>query len=504
MRVVIRCDASIQIGSGHVVRCLTLANVLREKGADVTFICREHPGHLLGIIESSNYKTARLPPPTPSIEGELAHAQWLGATQAQDLAQTAGALKSLDRIDWLIVDHYALDAHWETPMRVFTRHIMVIDDLADRKHDCDVLLDQNLCHDTAGRYDGLVPEFCKKLLGPEYALLRPEFKAARGNLRARADIKRIFVFFGGTDAENATVKALLAIQKLDKPGIAIDVVVGATNPHQDEVSSLAAALPDAKLHRQVDNIAQLMAESDLAIGAGGGTMWERCCLGLPAIVLSLAKNQRPGCAAVARSGGILYLGDADSVGMELLEAALRVALSAPGLLTSMAAVGAALVDGDGGRRIAKWLMAPSIKLRRAELTDCTWVYNGRNAEETRQFSLEKNPISRDEHTGWFRKSLENPDRQILIGESNGVAVGVLRFDRVEECAIVSVYLVPGNYGRGIGVHLIEHGISWIERNWPAIGSIEATIMADNIASISVFSAAGFTLKSHTYRKPIGK
>lgn len=505
VRIVIRCDASIQIGSGHVIRCLTLANALREKGADITFICREHPGHLLDVIESSNHKAVRLPLLTLSTEGALAHAQWLGASQAQDADQTADVLMSFGPIDLLIVDHYALDFQWEIAMRAFTKHIMVIDDLADRKHDCDVLLDLNLYHGMEGRYDHLVPVFCKKLLGPKYALLRPEFENARGKLNVRdGHIRRIFVFFGGSDLGNETGKALRALQKLDMTSIAVDVVISAGNPHQDEIVCLSAMLPDAKLHRQVNNIAQLMARADLAIGAGGGTMWERCCLRLPAIVMSIAKNQQPGCEAVARSGGILYLGDANGVGMELLERALTVALSAPELLASMAEVGSALVDGQGVRRIAKLLMAPSITLRLAESTDCECVFNWRNAEKTRQFALRKNPITYDEHVAWFRKALENPDIQILIGESNEEAVGVLRFDRNEICAVISVYLVPGYYGKGIGVHLIEQGISWVRCNWPNIDSIEGTIMAGNSASISAFSDAGFNLKSNTFMKLIKK
>jgi UDP-2,4-diacetamido-2,4,6-trideoxy-beta-L-altropyranose hydrolase len=502
-RIAIRCDASIQMGSGHVMRCLTLANDLREQGADITFVCREHPGHLFELIESSNHQLIRLLPPVEEVGGYLAHAHWLGTTQEEDARQTAEALKALGHLDWLIIDHYALDVKWEMLMRPHAERIVVIDDLADRKHDCDVLLDQNLHQDMQERYDNFVPPDCKKLLGPKYALLRYEFKDARKNLRTRdGSVKRIFVFFGGSDPTNETGKTLRAIQQLSRTDIAIDVVVGATNPHQQDIASLCAALPETRLYWQVNNIAELMARADLAVGAGGGTMWERCCLGLPTIVMSVATNQQSGCEAVASAGGILYLGKAKSVGIELLEGALRVTLSSPGLVASMSGVGASLVDGQGGGRVAKRILKPSIMLRQAQLEDCEPIFNWRNAKETRKFSIGANPVALDEHVVWFRKALENPNCQILIGESDGEAVGVLRFDREVKCAVISVYLVPGNYGKGIGVQLIEQGTSWVEHNWPKVESIEATIMAGNAPSISAFSETGFKKKSYTFVKKI--
>ena len=153
LKVAFRCDASIQIGSGHVMRCLTLANELHDKGVEITFVCREHPGHLFDFIETSKHCLMSLPLPTSLAVGKLAHAQWLGVTQEEDARQSIEALKIIGHVDWLVVDHYALDVEWETAMRVGTEHIMVIDDLADRKHDCDVLLDQNYYDGLEGRYE---------------------------------------------------------------------------------------------------------------------------------------------------------------------------------------------------------------------------------------------------------------------------------------------------------------------------------------------------------------
>ena len=216
MRIAFRVDASLQMGSGYVMRCLTLADAFREKGAEIIFVCREHPGHLFDLIEASQHLVLRLPFATTFATGELAHADWLGETQKEDARQSIEALKTIGNVEWLVIDHYALDVEWEAIMRSYCENIMVIDDLADRKHDCDVLLDQNYYHGKRGRYKNLVPPRCKNLLGPKYALLRQEFKEMRRNLKVREGIKkRIFIFFGGSDPTNETKKALLAIRSLD-------------------------------------------------------------------------------------------------------------------------------------------------------------------------------------------------------------------------------------------------------------------------------------------------
>ncbi len=352
MKVLIRTDASVEIGSGHLMRCLTLADELHDKGAEVTFVCREHPGHLFDLIETSSHRLIRLPPPTSSTGGKLAHAQWLGVTQEEDAHQTAEALKVVGRLDWLIVDHYALDVEWEIAMRAYAERIMVIDDLADRKHDCDVLLDQNLHGDMESRYENKVSPRCTKLLGSKYVLLRPEFKEVRGNLKIRdGSVKRIFVFFGGSDPTNETGKALQAIQQLDRTDIAIDVVVGSTNPHQADIASLCAQLREAKLHRQIDNIAELMASADLAIGAGGSTTWERCALSLPTLTISVAENQVSIAEGVDRANAQIYLGAASEVTSEIIAAQLERLLQQPQELIAMSEAGQRLVDANGSHRI---------------------------------------------------------------------------------------------------------------------------------------------------------
>ncbi|MEH6873424.1 MAG: UDP-2,4-diacetamido-2,4,6-trideoxy-beta-L-altropyranose hydrolase [Candidatus Competibacter sp.] len=322
MRVAIRADASIQIGSGHVMRCLTLAEALRERGAEVHFVCRDLPGHLGGVLADKGYLVQWLPAPAAegaAIPAHTAHSAWLGVPWAVDADQTRERLTGWPEIDWLIVDHYALDRAWESRLRPLVKRIMVIDDLADRPHDCDLLLDQNLYEGMEQRYAGLVPADCRLLLGPRYALLRPEFRKAREQLRQRDGVvRRILVFFGGADPTNETAKALRAIQRLERPDIAVDVVVGAANPHRAEIEALCAELPNASFHCQVANMAELMARADLAIGAGGSTVWERCALNLPSIIWVVAENQNKSIEYLAKSGLLISIGNYEEVNIKAI------------------------------------------------------------------------------------------------------------------------------------------------------------------------------------------
>ena len=305
MDIVFRTDASLQIGSGHVMRCLTLAEELRARGAQCHFISRAHPGHLFDIIRQRGFTVTALPAgfqlrhtnapagiaPTLQIE----HAAWLGCDWQTDADQTSAILATLQP-DWLITDHYALAQPWEAVVKPHYKKLMVIDDLADRPHSCDLLLDQNLGRQQKD-YAHLVPTHCQVLTGPHYALLRPEFAALRDySLQRRAkasQLTKLLITMGGVDQTNATGQVMQALQTCALPAdCRITVVMGLTAPWSKNIRELAAQMPwPTAVEVNVDDMAQRMADTDLAIGAAGSTAWERCCLGLPAIVLVLAKNQ---------------------------------------------------------------------------------------------------------------------------------------------------------------------------------------------------------------------
>jgi len=339
MRFFIRTDASLQIGSGHVMRCLTLANELRQK-ACVSFICLDLPGNMCNFIEKEGFFVHRL--------------QSLGSNWQTDAMKTIAILATEKQlIDWLIVDHYYLDVQWEMAMRPYADKIMLIDDMANRRHDCDILLDQNLHADMEKRYHGLVPQHCKQLLGPKYALLRPEFSSARKTFRKRnGDIKRILIFMGGSDPTNETAKALTAIKLLNRPDITVNVVVGESNPHKVKIQQICAELPDATYHCQVSNMAELMVKADLAIGAGGSTNWERCCLGLPSIVMTIAENQEDLTNVLHEQGYLISLGQRQKVLAETIAQNLCDILNNPERMLSFVDRGKQLVDGNGAKRVS--------------------------------------------------------------------------------------------------------------------------------------------------------
>jgi len=324
MRVAFRTDASINMGSGHVMRCLTLAVELKKNGSDITFISRAHEGNLNGLISDKGMKVAELSAPdSRSVPvgngGSNDYAEWLGVTQEQDARESINALgKSI--LDWLIVDHYGLDEAWETVLRTHVKNIMVIDDLGNRIHDCNLLLDQNWFDDKDSRYNGLVPSFCTQLLGPEYALLRPQFAEEKKKLKPRnGDVKHIFVYFGGPDPHKLTKMTLMALCELELSHLEVDVVIGQNNLQKSELKELCLKRPLTQLHIQVDNMASIMAKADLAIGGGGATTWERICLNLESCVVIIAKNQNEVNGHLARKGYIHLLGYVHEINPKFLK-----------------------------------------------------------------------------------------------------------------------------------------------------------------------------------------
>ncbi len=369
MKIVFRTDASLEIGTGHVMRCLTLAEILRERGAACQFICRAHQGNMLDFIRRKGYEVHALPEVFPKgVEGDfvvgsegmagrsLVHSQWLGGSQAQDVAACIPILTSIQP-HWMIVDHYALDVYWERALEPYYRRLMVIDDLADRIHSCDLLLDQNLGR-LGGDYDKLVPARATKLIGPSYALLRPEFSQWRPHsLQRRAEytgLRHLLITMGGVDKDNVTGRVLQTIAS--KPlvnDVRITVVMGLNAPWLDHVRSLAAVMPHpTEVVCGVSNMAQLMTGSDMVIGAAGATAWERCCLGVPTVMLVLAENQR-GIGQALSAVGAAHLVDATDLDGLLL---IVQELVEPRNIVGMSEAAASVTDGLGAARVATYLI----------------------------------------------------------------------------------------------------------------------------------------------------
>ncbi|CAG0944123.1 hypothetical protein ANRL1_01597, partial [Anaerolineae bacterium] len=396
MKVVFRVDASAQMGIGHFMRCLTLAEALRERGAQIRFVCREHTGNLIALLQQKAMPVTMLSAPAinDKASGED-YAAWLGVTQAEDAEQTILALDG-DKPDCLVVDHYGLDVEWEQRLRPHVSKLMVIDDLANRCHNCDVLLDQNYSAEGEQRYAGLVPDTCKLLVGPRYALLRPEYAAYRRALRARdGKVRRVLVFFGGTDQQNLTGTALEALSHPESRHLEVDVVVGANNPHRDGIEQQVLRRPRTTLHGSRPHLADLMAQADLALGAGGATTWERMCLGLPSIVISIAENQRPASAALAEAELIYYAGHFSDIKTDGLTQLIKQQSHATEKLVELSTQNQLQVDGLGTLRLVEALYPSDIneiRLRPACKEDVILYYNWVNDPQVRKNAINTHHI----------------------------------------------------------------------------------------------------------------
>ncbi|MBB6671694.1 UDP-2,4-diacetamido-2,4,6-trideoxy-beta-L-altropyranose hydrolase [Cohnella nanjingensis] len=365
IRIAIRADASLQIGTGHVMRCLTLADALRRSGtADVAFVCRELTGNLIPYIRDRGYPVHALPPAADlgaavrSEAGLPPHAGWLEASWREDAAQTiACLLAQAERPDWLVVDHYALDRRYESALRPYAGGVMAIDDLADRPHDADLLLDQNLSDRPEARYASRVDAGTRLLLGPRYALLREAFAERRPTVRRGGKAERLLVSFGGADRTGETLKALAALEPMAEAGARLTVLAGQLNPMRERIERLCGRLPQTRFIAHTEDVAALMAEHDLAVGSGGSTTWERGCLGLPAVIVATADNQVALAEQAAQAGMIAYLGFASDVSERRLREAVRRLAEDEDALRRMSDAGMAAVDGLGAAAVAKEMRA---------------------------------------------------------------------------------------------------------------------------------------------------
>ena len=511
--ILIRCDASLLIGSGHVMRCRTLARQLQRCGAEVSFLCRHQPGDLISLLEQE-FDVLALPKQSlaacDGLEGRDLYGSWLGCTQEQDAAQclevlARGGIKS---ISWLVADHYGLDAHWEAQLLAglsgddAAPQLLVIDDLADRLHQADLLLDQNFFGEaTHHRYQDLVPSQCRQLLGPHYALVGPEYAQLHPLVVPRTELRRLLVFFGGVDPDNLTGRVLEALLDPALANLAVDVVLGLQSPHRQAVEELVARRPCTTLHGALPSLAGLILRADLAIGAGGVTTWERACLGLPSLVVAIAANQVPFLEALAQAGYLQLLGCIDNASTEQIRSALLKKLAEdPASETSTA-----LTDGYGTSRVALAMLGikgSRISLRPAVSADEALLLRWANDPQVRANSFSPEPILPVDHHHWFQQALKNPNRLLFIATTaDGHPIGQIRFDResgsapvdVSE-AMVDLSLDRCARGHGLAAELVQLGLLEMNQRWGSATNAVAEVLSSNTASNACFARAGFSVE----------
>ena len=341
--IFIRVDSSTKIGYGHLIRCLALADTLK-KSFKINFICTNLNGNLISQICKKNFEVFRFNTKSQRINVK------------KDAEKTISIIKKYrNKKSLLILDSYILSQEWENRVRPYVKRLIVIDDLMDRKHSCDLIIDQNLHTQMNSLYINSVPKNCVKLLGPDYAILRNQFIAQRKYAKIRSlPIKNILVSFGGTDNENHTLHALTSLKKLNSD-VNVNVVTGTANIGKKIIKNFCKKNFNYNYFEQVENMAKLMQVADLCIGSSGTTTWERCCVGLPAIAIVASNDQKDIASAVSKNKCIINLGKikkSDNVNYVRLMKNLKNSE-----LQNMSRNCMKLVDGKGAARISKYIFS---------------------------------------------------------------------------------------------------------------------------------------------------
>ena len=496
MQIVIRADASRKIGTGHVMRCLCLADVLRSLGCIVTFVCRTQKGHMIDRIKECGIACLPLANfATQSNPGGKTYTDWLGTSEMQDASDFLEALNRL-KPDLVIVDHYALGTVWESAVRKNGARIVAIDDLANRVHDCDILLDQTLDR-VSDDYLGLVPKNCDMLLGTKFALLRPEFQAlhqAIGKEYRAWPPKRVLISLGGVDNENATAAVLQSLAETNLPHeTELIVVMGRKAPWLESVKNTAQSIPfRVDVRVDVKNMAELMTSCDFAIGASGTSGWERCAAGLPSLLLVLADNQQFNAQALHASGAARMIGVAEETGWQIELANALSKLALPGAMQKMSQSAAALVDGRGATRVGGNLIAKSLVASLCEPTDAHDVWTWREADGASQFYRSNKATQWADHKTWFNQAIKDPMRLMLMIGLPGHNLAHVRLDRSADdpaSATVGICLNPDMRGMDLSAPSLKVAIDHASAQ--NIHRIFAEVHRDNTASIRLFSRLGF-------------
>ena len=485
MNIVIRVDGDGRIGGGHVMRCLALANEARSRGHGVWFVMAMGPDAMVSRVQAEGFDVFTIPPdvtPDPGPEDPV-HAKWLMAPVEQDAARTAEVLTHTGA-DWLIYDHYGLDGRWVaaiTAQRPSLR-VMAIDDLDDRALAADVVLDQT-------RIDPPTRQFPtpSAMVGPHFALLRPEFARLRAAMPQRAGgVHRVLVAPGMMDAAGLAPMAILALSQLSSPPTHIDIVMGSQSQSRSAVEVLAAADPRITLHLDTPRMAELMMQADLCIGAGGMTSWERCALALGAVIVVVADNQRAAVADLVTKGAAVAISLADCADTARFASVIAQASLQ---IEGMAQAAAGLCDGRGAARVVDVIEA---RFEPMTVEDAEMVFAWRNRPDVRAASLNQAPLIWEDHRNWVARLAERRD-----------GIWAIYFEGARPLGSVSA-TTDGNgtwhWGFYIGAQDAPRGaggrmLAAFHRQMRArkdVTRITADVRATNGASIRLHQKLGFT------------
>jgi len=476
--LVIRADASTQIGAGHLMRCLALAQAWKDAGGRVTFITACQGEGLLQRLREEEFGLYTLACPYPD---------------SRDWEYTQNVL-SASPDAWVVLDGYHFDEVYQQQVKNSGHKLLVIDDMAHLKHyHADIVLNQNLPAEQL-QYSG--EPYTHLLLGTRYVLLRREFLAWRDWQREVPQIARkVLVTLGGGDPENHTLKVIQALKKVEIPGLEVTAVIGASNPHVRALESAAKQSPiPIRLIQNARNMPELMAWADVAVASAGTTLWELLFLGMPSLILILADNQSPVAEQIESQEMGRNLGWAKNVSVELLAEAIILLLNDFNWRAKMSENASQVVDGYGVQKVVSFMQdagSHRLRLRPATLEDCHLLWEWANGPDVRAASFASDPIPWEEHVRWFTQKLNDPHCFNFIAlDDQGIPVGQVRFDASGDEAEISIGIAPNFRGYDYGAETIRMASQHLFKE-TAITRIYAHIKSSNNASIHAFTKGGY-------------
>ncbi len=475
MSLLIRADANARIGTGHLMRCLALAQGWKARGGRATFItaCESEGLRQRLSDEGSQVITLERSYPDP--------ADW--EVTSEVLATHSDA--------WVVLDGYHFDPKYQRKIVDAGHQLLVIDDVAHLNHYyADVVLNQNI-NARQLRYT-CEPNTCL-LLGTRYVLLRSEFLSQQRWQRKIPKVaRRVLVTLGGVDPANVALKAIKALQLVETKKLEAVVVTGMNDMHYGKLLSITKdSLFPIRLESNVKNMPELMAWADVALSAGGSTTWELAFMGLPSVLLVLADNQRPVAASLHAAGVATNLGWHVDLTAESIADAVTQLMKGTTQREEMAQRGRRLVDGEGAARVLKRIEEKTLRLRRVREDDCRLLWRWANDPGVREVSFSPEPITWEDHVHWFKTTIEDPHCVFSLAVNNeGVPIGQVRSATKGDDAVISLSIDSKFRDQGYGTTMIR------QATWELFGScdvsvIHAYVKWDNNASIRAFVKAGF-------------
>jgi UDP-2,4-diacetamido-2,4,6-trideoxy-beta-L-altropyranose hydrolase len=475
-RVLLRADAAGDIGVGHVKRCLSLGQALIDCGAEVSLLTHLHDVDTAAIARQAGIECIAL----PLGRGD----DWM----ADALATSARAASH--RSDWVVVDHYKLDARWHRQVARTGARIAAIDDLADRPLEAAVLIDQNEAEHRS-KYVDVLPSLTPLLGGPRFAMLSRAYADAP-RWRDRGAVRSIGIFMGGTDAAGMSEVALQACREAAGFDGEIQIATTSGNARLALLKRLCELDRRTSLLIDASDLTEFFAEHDIQVGAGGGATWERCCLGVPTLLLRCAPNQDVVIPALVQRGVVRGVAAGLDRNTAAVGAAVQKLIDDAALRRELSRRALETVDGLGARRIALFIAAETLQVRPARQADGELLHRWRNHLSTRMMSVDSREIEMEEHLRWFARALQVESRQLLIAQVGNIAVGSIRFDRLADGAQeVSLYLDPALHGLRLGTWLLARGERYISDSVGTQVTFVATVLPENLGSRRLFAASGY-------------